>query len=168
MKNVTLRALEPEDIDLIYAWENDPETWQQSAAHQPFSRHALTQYILDASLCDIHASRQLRLMAMDGDCTVGCIDLSSFDPYHLRAEVGMIVDPSHRGQGYGRPMVLALIDYCRDVLHLHQLHCDIAADNWPCLAIYDALGFERQGIRRDWIRTPQGWQDAILFSKLLD
>ena len=169
MKNITLRALEPEDIDLIYRWENDPQTWVQSAAHAPFSRHALTEYILDSLQSDLYASRQLRLMADDSDTgqTVGCIDLSAFDPHHQRAEIGMIIDQAQRGKGYGRPMVEALIRYCRESLQLHQLHCDIASDNTACLAIYDHCGFVRQGIKKHWIRTPQGWQDAVFFQLIL-
>ena len=162
--------MEPEDIDLIYRWENDPETWEQSAAHTPFSRHVLTEYILDSLQNDIYSSRQLRLMAVDSTTgkTVGCIDISSFDPYHQRAEIGMIIDRGQRGKGYGKPMVQALVNYCKESLQLHQLHCDIAANNVACLRIYDHCGFSRQGIRKDWIRTPQGWQDAVFFQLIMD
>ena len=43
---IRLRAVEPEDIEAIYRWENDHEVWQYSAAHTPFSRHQLTQYVM--------------------------------------------------------------------------------------------------------------------------
>lgn len=170
MKQVTLRALEPEDIDLIYRWENDPEVWEQSLAHQHFSRHALTQYIIEASQSDIYSARQLRLMAMDaeGGETVGCIDLAAFDPYHRRAEIGILVDRRQQGKGYGKVMVKALVNYAGRYLRLHQLHCDIASDNLASLAVFEACGFEQQGLRKDWIWTPSGWKDAILFSKILD
>ena len=42
---ITLRALEPEDIELLYSWENDTELWQVSNTLAPFSKYVLTQFI---------------------------------------------------------------------------------------------------------------------------
>ena len=169
-KEIILRALEPQDIDLIYAWENDPEVWQQSISHVPFSRHTLTQYVIESASTDIYSAKQLRLMADDAVTghTVGCIDLSSFDPYHRRAEIGMLIDRQFRGQGYGRPIVEALVSFCRTSLQLHQLYCDIAVNNAASVRLYTSLGFRQQGIRTDWVWTPGGYVDAILFSKIID
>ena len=36
-KYVKLRAIEPEDVDLIYEWENDFELWNVSETLKPFS-----------------------------------------------------------------------------------------------------------------------------------
>jgi len=38
---ITLRPLEPEDIELLYAWENDMELWEMSNTKTPFSRYIL-------------------------------------------------------------------------------------------------------------------------------
>ena len=43
--NVTLRAIEPEDIDLLYTWENDPEIWEVSHTLVPYSKYILALYI---------------------------------------------------------------------------------------------------------------------------
>ena len=79
MLDVALRALEPEDIDLLYKWENDMEIWEVSNTLTPFSKHQLKTYIELAQL-DIYQTKQLRLIVEgtneDGECsTVGLIDL---------------------------------------------------------------------------------------------
>lgn len=168
MKQITLRALEPQDIEAIYRWENDPQVWEQSYAHTPFSKHALKQYIVDATLTDIYASRQLRLMAMDGEKPVGCVDLSSFDPYHQRAEVGIVVDALCRNQGYGRAIIEALIPFCKKSLRLHQLYCDIDTDNEASIAMFESCGFMRKGIKADWIQKDGHWSDAYFYSLIID
>lgn len=169
MKKVRLRALEPQDIDLIYRWENDPEVWEQSAAHTPFSRHALTQYIMDSMQSDILASRQLRLMAEDADngITVGCIDLTSYDPMHQRAETGLIIDRQYRNMGYGEALMEALLKYGRESLFLHQIYCEVAIDNIASIKLFEHCGFERQGLRKDWIMTREGWKDVLLMAKII-
>ena len=42
-KKVTLRALEPSDLDLIYSWENNPDVWEISHTLVPFSKFVLTR-----------------------------------------------------------------------------------------------------------------------------
>src|SRR5574344_772934 len=174
MKQVTLRALEPEDIDYIFRWENDSKVWEWSIAHTPFSRHALTQYILDCSQVDIYTSKQLRLVAEALDTSsqskqaVGCIDLYDFDPFHRRANMGILIDCRCRHHGYGAAMLSEFLDFCHHNLQLHQLYCEIAETNTDCLQLFEHHGFERQGMLRDWIFSHDSWTNAVMLSRLLD
>ena len=59
---IRLRAIEPEDLDLLYAIENDPALWSVAASSAYYSRFMLKQYIAAASN-DIYADSQLRLIA---------------------------------------------------------------------------------------------------------
>lgn len=165
--NISLRAMEPSDIDDIYRWENDPSIWEWSASHQPFSRHVLQQFIDESSQSDIYASRQLRLMADAGERAVGCVDLFDFDPYNSRAALGLLVDSSMRGQGVGHAMLREVERFAQRHLLLHQLHCIIAVDNHACLRLFDECGYNRSGVLKEWVRHGQEWHDAVLFQKTL-
>ena len=44
-KDLVLRAPEPEDLELLYNWENDTSIWQLSNTLTPFSKFALRKYI---------------------------------------------------------------------------------------------------------------------------
>jgi len=59
--DIRLRALEPEDIDLLYTWENNTDVWIISSTIAPFSRNILHKYIENSHL-DIYTVKQLRLM----------------------------------------------------------------------------------------------------------
>ena len=168
MTHITLRALEPEDIDLIYRWENDESVWESSDTYAPFSRHQLTQYILSAQGSDIYACRQLRLVGMDGAHAVGCVDLFDFDPRNRRAGMGILVDRACRGRGYGEAMVSALHAYCRTHLQLHQLYCDVASDNAACIGMLGRCGYHMVGTRKDWQLCDGRWKDALSMQCLLN
>ena len=43
---IILRALEPEDVELLYTWENDHLIWQVSNTLIPFSRGAMVPLCL--------------------------------------------------------------------------------------------------------------------------
>ena len=55
-RTTRLRALEPGDIDLMYAWENDTAVWSVSGTLAPFSRHTLERFIQEQQF-DIFQTR---------------------------------------------------------------------------------------------------------------
>ena len=57
-----LRAVELEDADLFYEWENDMATWEVGNTLRPFSRFALEQYVMQSQNESFYAAGQMRLM----------------------------------------------------------------------------------------------------------
>ena len=164
---ITLRAVEPEDVDIIYQWENAPDQWSESPLHAPISRHALTMYALSAGTEDVFQSRQIRLMALLGSELVGCVDLFDFDPFHHRAAMGLLVAPEHRGQGLGRRIVEVLEDFGRKQMQLHQVYCDIAESNTASLTLFRNLGYTNCGTMKDWVVRENSYENAIRVQKIL-
>ena len=84
---IYLRAVEPEDMDVMYEMENDPSMWDISNFTVPYSRYVLRQYI-EGSQCDVFADKQLRLMIMSKSDhrVLGTIDITDFVPLHSRGE----------------------------------------------------------------------------------
>ena len=140
---VSLRAPEPEDLDILYLWENNTDVWQISGTLVPFSRYILQQY-LDHAHKDIFETKQLRLIIQlkENKRPVGAIDLFDFDPYHHRAGIGILIaDHSDRRKGYAREALKTLMDYCSQVLHLHQIYCNIASGNTESMRLFESSGF---------------------------
>ena len=162
-----LRALEPEDLDAMYGWENDTDSWRVSGTVAPFSRHVLSR-LIDEQQFDIYATRQMRLVieSLNGTA-VGAVDMFEFDPQNLRAGVGIIVAPPYRKQGFALDALQTLERYVRDVLRMHQLWCSIGADNEASLALFRKAGYTECGRRKEWILTPNGAIDEVLMQKIL-
>lgn len=163
-----LRALEPEDLDIMYGWENDTNVWRDSGTTAPFSRHVLSRLIEEQQF-DIYATRQMRLVIEDVATreTVGAVDIFEFDPHNRRAGVGIIVSPPFRQRGFALDALRALERYASDILHLHQLWCSIAEDNTASLALFARAEYEQCGRRREWLLTTNGTVDEILMQKIL-
>ena len=165
-----LRALEPQDVDVLYSLENDTSLWRVSGTMAPFSRHSLMRFI-DEQQYDIYASRQQRLVIetdIDNQpVVVGAIDLFDFDPQNLRAGVGIVISAEYRKLGYAKDALCTLATYVKNVLHLHQLWCGIGADNKASIRLFQGAGFVECGRRREWILTADGAIDEILMQKIL-
>lgn len=165
-----LRAVEPSDVDVMYVWENDAEMWRVSSSTAPCSHRALVE-LVDSMRYDIYAARQLRLIIEKSECgeAVGAVDLYDFDPQNLNAGVGILVYPeSQRGKGYASEAIEMVERYAREVLHLHQLWCCVGAENMASVALFEGAGFERIGVKREWRRTANGYEDEIMFQKIIE
>lgn len=165
---ITLRALEPDDIDLLYQWENDMEIWDVSNTKTPFSKYILAKYLNDSSK-DIYELKQLRLIILnENKAPVGAVDLFDFEPYHLRAGVGILIHKKeYRNLGYASDTLMALSEYALNVLGLKQLYANIADDNTTSINLFENTGFEKIGLKKFWLKTVNGWKDEILFQKVL-
>jgi diamine N-acetyltransferase len=164
-KDVKLRALEPEDLELLYSWENNESYWTISNTFSPFSKFTLKRYI-ENSHKSIYETGQLRFMIdhVGDEITIGTIDVFDFDAFHKRAGIGILIaNESYRRKGYASMSLTCLISYCFGTLQLHQLYCNIMANNSESLNLFKKLGFVQIGIKKDWIQTTNGYMDEYLF-----
>ena len=156
---IRLRAIEPEDEDILYRWENDQKIWQVSNTLAPFSRQILRQYLSQAHL-DIFQAKQLRLVieTLEEDKPVGLIDLFDFDPHHQRAGVGILIgETAEWGKGYAKEALKVLLRYVFTVLFLNQVYCSIDETNTTSLNLFKNAGFRITGIKEKWNRNYTGW-----------
>lgn len=164
-KDIRLRALEPEDLELLYSWENNLSYWILSSTVVPFSKYTLKLY-LENSHKDIYETGQLRLMIehISDNATIGTIDIFDFDPFHKRAGVGILIaNEDYRRKGLATMALKCLIDYCFGTLQLHQLFCNILTNNFESMELFKKTGFVQSGIKKDWIKTSDGYLDEYLF-----
>ena len=165
-ENTYLRALEPSDLEFLYSLENDVSVWHVGNTLVPYSKFVLEQYLENATQ-DIYTVKQLRLIICNSNHdAVGAIDLYDFDPMHRRAGVGIAIAPDHRKNGHASDALQLLADYCRNTLQLHQLYCSVTANNLQSINLFAKAGFQSIGTRKDWLRTPDGWDDVVEFQKM--
>lgn len=167
-EHIVLRALEPEDIELIYQWENNPEVWQVSDTRMPISKFMLANYIKTADR-DIWESRELRLMIETADGRpVGTIELFDFEPYHSRVGLGItIVDTADRNKGLATQACNLIENYVTETLGIAQIFINIAESNQPSIGFFEKRNYLNTGRKTNWRRTPSGWEDELFYQKKL-
>lgn len=168
MNRIRLRAIEPEDLELLYSIENDRSVWNAGITNVPYSRFTLNEYIVNARN-DIYADRQVRLMVdNNGGKTIGIADITDYDPRHNRAEVGIIIIDECRRQGYATEVLQAIREYVKNVIHLHKLYAIIDTNNTAALNTFLKAGFTEECILKDWLRGTDGYEDARMFAVYCD
>ncbi|WP_158728680.1 MULTISPECIES: GNAT family N-acetyltransferase [unclassified Flavobacterium] len=163
--NIYIRALEPNDLEFIYAIENDQSIWEVSNTNTPYSRFLVKQYLENAHQ-DIYEAKQLRLaICQDQDFpAIGLIDLFDFDPRNNRAGVGIVIQKNeNRNQNVGSEALELLIEYAFHNLNLHQLYANIGTENVASTALFTKFGFQMIGIKKDWTLHQGNYKDEAMY-----
>jgi diamine N-acetyltransferase len=169
LKNETifLRALEPEDLEFLYRWENDAELWQHGSTLTPYSRFTLRDYLSGALTQDVFQSRQLRLMIVEQSSQqpVGTVDLYDIHPVHIRAGIGIFLDAAYRGKGLGLQALQLMHEYASRVLLLHQIYAYVPKTNLLSYQLFRKCGYEETGILKSWLKTADGYLDVYFMQR---
>lgn len=163
---IKLRAPEPEDLELMFAMENDTSLWCAGNATLPYSRYTLRSY-LEQSRQDLLAECQARFVIelVDG-IGAGMIDLADFDPINSRAEVCIGILGKYRDKGIATRALQLLCHYAEKKLHLHQLYAYIPVWNDTSRKLFAKAGFKESSILKEWQRCEDGYFDVILVQKI--
>jgi diamine N-acetyltransferase len=163
-KNISIRAIEPDDAQLIFRWENDKTSWVHSDNLLPYSLFQIEQFIIEGH--DIYQNRQARFMVdfteQDLSHTVGMVDLYDFHPHHRRAGIGVYIDSAYRNRGIAFTSLQLVINHSFDVIGLHQLYCSILPENQTSIRLFNRLGFSLSGQQKDWYFENGKYHDQIL------
>lgn len=163
-ERIRLRALEPEDLDCLYRWENDDRLWAFGSTLTPFSRYVLRQYI-ENSMQDLYEAKQLRLVIVETatNTPIGTIDLYDFDPFHLRAGIGILIDSEYQKQGFAGEALELIKGYAFKFLKMNQLYAFIPAMNIASQHLFRRCGFTESGLLRKWNKASEGLDDVYVY-----
>lgn len=163
-----IRALEPEDIDYVFALENDPSTWRSGTLLAPISRHTITQMVnITPSIAE---NAQVRFVLHDhpNQEPLGLFDLFNIDLINQNASIGLIIYPEeNRNCGFATEALALLEHYAFQHVQLHSLYAEIFAENIPSLKLFLSANYEVIGTKKQWIRRyPNRFYDVVCLQKV--
>jgi RimJ/RimL family protein N-acetyltransferase len=163
-ERVVVRRAHPADagalVDLAEAVASEPEgwlisdgAWRTPGEERRFLR-ALRRYD-DAAV----------FVAELPEGIVGRLSLGR-DPHpasrHV-ADLGLMVAASHRRRGIGRALLDEAVDWAR-AAGIRKLELHVFPHNEAAIALYESVGFRREGMRRGHYRRGAEYLDAILMA----
>ncbi|MBL7920105.1 MAG: GNAT family N-acetyltransferase [Bacteroidia bacterium] len=168
-KNISVRALEPSDADILYRWENNHVLWEVSFTQTPFSKAVLDEFV-NTAYQDIYTNKQLRLMINKTDTneTIGIIDLFEFEPQHARCGLGIYIHDNYRGNGFAFECIDLIKFYAFGTLHLKQIYVNVNQSNAASLALFEKAGFEKCGLKKAWHKKRIDLFEDVWFLQLIN
>ena len=100
------------------------------------------------------------LVAMEEDRVAGYVGSQT-----VVGETDMMtvaVHPDFRRQGIAEALIIALVENLK-AMESHCLTLEVRASNAPATALYEKLGFQQVGLRKNYYRNPK--EDALILRK---
>lgn len=154
-ERLTIIPVEEEDIETIIDIENHPD-----------NRNFIWQGTYEEHLSEIHDPNHLLLKFIDrsNDTLIGysLIHLDHRSHIFELRRIAIIA----KGKGYGREAITALIRHAFEQMDINRLWLDVYPDNHVGIALYESLGFVKEGVLRQNYKSERGYLDQIVYSIL--
>lgn len=151
-------------VELARAVGGEPEGWLisdgawRSAAEERRYLKAVRRYPHAAVLVAVDDGRIVGRLSLGRDAHPASAHV---------ADLGLMVAATHRRRGIGRTLMEAAELWAREA-GIEKLELHVFPWNEPAIRLYEALGYEREGLRRGHYRRADGVDvDAILMARRL-
>ena len=161
---IRVRRADPADAEALVAlaervgreegrWILTTSSWRSAADERRYLK--AVQHHADAAV----------FVVEDDGSVVGRLSLAR-DPHpaseHV-ADLGLMVAAGHRRRGLGKALLEEAVRWARDS-GIRKLELHVFPWNDPALRLYEAFGFEREGLRREHYARDGEYVDAILMA----
>ena len=164
-KNVTLRMPKLLDLDQLLLWENNLKNSLFSDNPIFYTKEQIEVFLTSDQ--DIFLNLQMRFMIDSSGSAVGCIDLFEYDMVNSRAGVGIFIDEKFRNMGIATKALSLLKSICIKDYFISNLHANILHTNKASIQLFKRAGFNKNGVKKNWIRTENSMLDVWFFQCFL-
>ena len=161
LDNLILRAPLLSDFDDLLSWENDLKNNQYTDVPVFYTPSQIEDFL--NSDHDLLLQNQIRYIIELNSSAVGCIDLYDYDVVNSRAGVGIYVDSNFRNKGIASKSLELLKSISIEKYLISNLYADIMSGNKSSIKIFEKANFIKNGIKSNWIRTENSFEDVLFY-----
>lgn len=145
-KKCYLSPIDVNDVPIYTAWLNDSEV----NANLTLASSVISLETEKEFLQKIAADHNYGIIDAETDSLIGNAGLHSVNYLHRNAEIGIFIgDKTYWNKGYGTEALSLLIDYCFEVLNLHNISLKAYSFNTRAIRCYEKIGFKKAGELRE-------------------
>jgi RimJ/RimL family protein N-acetyltransferase len=163
---VVLRLAEPADLEALYRQKNDPEVAVHLGGFSTgYTRSELVEWM------EFHRKKgdEILWVIADGetDACLGHVGLYRIDHRIRSAEFAIMIGAKDRwGKGLGKSISRYMVDFGFRELNLNRIELTALAVNQRAIALYESLGFQREGLMRQAQFKDGVYHDVVMMSLL--
>jgi len=168
-ERVTLRAIERDDLPLLWVYNNDVEVELAGGGDPPMPQSlARRQAEFDAQAAKGGRDGTHFAIVADGKC-IGTCGLHGYSETDGHVELGIgIGDQAYWNRGYGREAVNLLLDYAFRLRNWRRVWLRVWGHNERAIRAYRASGFVEEGRLRSHVWSAGQYYDLVLMGLLRD
>lgn len=164
---VVLRPIVAADADAMWADLHDPEAIRLTGTHARFTRDRIDRWC--ASRGDQPDRLDLAVIDRRSGIWAGEVVINDWDPHNRSCGFRIALGPGGRDRGLGSEATRLVVDHVFDRVDdppVNRLSLEVFAFNPRAVAVYERVGFRREGVLREALRWDDEFHDAIVMSIL--
>ena len=165
--NIRLTAVNKDDLPAIHRWYEDAGFARlfDAAPAAPKNETQLTRWLEDVQ--KDQSGFLFAIRPVDGQTLLGYVELDGIMWSNGNAWLGLgLGDRDNWGKGYGTEAIRLALNFAFNELNLHRIQLSVFSYNERALALYEKLGFVREGLFREHLRRDGQFYDMILYGLL--
>jgi RimJ/RimL family protein N-acetyltransferase len=166
-EKVRLTAVTTYDLSAITRWWADPDFLRlyNNAPAAPRNEDQLSRrFDLSQTSPDVFL---FAIRPLEDERIIGLLEFDGVDWSNRTTFVSIgIGETRDRSQGYGRDAMAAALRFAFHELNLYRVCLTVFSYNEPAIALYEGLGFVREGAYREHVERDGRRYDMILYGLL--
>ena len=164
-EQITLRAIEREDLGRFVDWFNDPEVLHHLSLVLPMNYDDEVDWY-EAQRKDEN-TQNFAIVLNQNKQLIGSIGLMDINRLEQHAELGIAIgDKTQWGQGYGQEAIELLLKFSFEELNLHRIWLTVNITNTRGIRCYQKCGFVKEGQLREAAYHSGHFEDQLIMSVL--
>ena len=147
--NLNIRAMEKDDVDAVMAIE-------LSSYAYPWTKRILGDCIRVGYRCNIGE--------IDGVLAGYCIMSTGAGEAHI---LNLCVSDKFQRCGLGQLLLTKMLGEAKDA-GIENIFLEVRPSNYAAITLYEQLGFNQIGIRKNYYPTKTGREDAVILAKNIE
>lgn len=159
---IILRPMVAADADDMWRDIQDEEGMRLTGTHGHFEREQVDAWCASRG----EQTDRLDLAVVDKETGrwAGEVVINNWDPDNLSCAFRIALAAHARDKGLGTEATRLIVDYVFDQLPINRLELEVYAFNPRAIAVYERIGFVREGVAREALLWDGDFVDAIKMS----
>lgn len=164
-ERVLLRPMGPQDAAAMWADVHDDEIDHFTGTHADFSREQIERWC--ASRPEQTDRLDMAVVDPDTGAWLGEVVVNEWDPDNRSCSFRIALGAHARNRGVGTEATQLIVDHVFDAIDdppVNRISLEVYDFNPRGLAVYEKVGFVREGVLRDALYREGEFHDAIVMS----
>ncbi len=164
---VKLVPLNSGDTAIVARWQQDTSYLRllDANAAYPKSELQVGEWIREGQRGREHFLFGIRVLLSDD--LIGFLELGDVMWTHRNSWLTIAIgEPDYRGRGYGSEALTLALNFAFRELNLHRIQLTVFSYNDAAIHVYEKLGFQREGVYREFLERDGQRFDMYLYAIL--
>lgn len=166
-KRLYLSQMHIEDAEIFCEWMNDKNVTDGLGSTKKLTTiEKEKEYLEKANTSDDY---NFSIIKKEDNSLIGSCTLGIHNQINQHGEIGILIgDEKNRNKGYGKEVIIMLLDYGFNTLNLHSIEIGAFSFNERAIICYKHIGFKEVGRIRENNYHEGKMHDSIILDMLKD